>query len=72
MIHTVKGFRIVNEAEVDVLLEFSYFFYDLTDLANLISGSSYFSKSSWYICKFSVHIVLKPNLEDFENYLVSM
>ena len=75
MIHTVKGFSIVNEAEVDVFLEFSCFFYDLTDVGNLtanISGSSAFSKSSLYIWKFSVHILLKPSLKDFEHYLASM
>ena len=59
MIHTVKGFGIVNEAEVDVFLEFSYFFYDPVDVGNLISGSSAFSKSSLYIWKFSVHLLLK-------------
>ena len=75
MIHTVKGFSIVNEAEVDVFVEFSCFFYDLTDVGNLtanISGSSAFSKSSLYIWKFSVHILLKPSLKDFEHYLASM
>ena len=74
MIHTVKGFSIVNEAE-DVFLEFSCFFYDLTDVGNLtanISGSSAFSKCSLYIWKFSVHILLKPSLKDFEHYLASM
>ena len=59
MIHTVKGFGMVNEAEVDVFLEFSYFFYDPVDVGNLISGSSAFSKSSLYIWKFSVHLLLK-------------
>ena len=63
--HTVKGFSIVNEAEVDVLLEFSCFFYDPTDIGNLISGSSAFSKSSLNIWKFSVHILFKPGLENF-------
>ena len=63
VIHTVKGFSIVNEAEVDVFLEFSCFFYDPTDVGNLISGSSAFSKS-W---KLLVHILLKPGLEDFEH-----
>ena len=58
VIHTVKGFSIVNEVEVDVFLEFSCFFYDLTDVHSLISYFSAFSKSSLYICKFSVHIVL--------------
>ena len=72
VIHTVKGFSIVNEAEVDVLLEFSCFFDNLMDGHNLISGSSAFSKSSFYIWKFSVHILLKPNLNDFEHYHASM
>ena len=72
VIHTVKGFSIVNEAEVDVLLEFSCFFDNLMDGHNLISCSSAFSKSSFYIWKFSVHILLKPNLNDFEHYHASM
>ena len=67
-----KGFSIVNEAEIDVLLHFSCFFYDPTDVGNLISGSSAFSKASLYIWKFLVPILLKPNLKDFEHYLVSM
>ena len=67
MIHIVKGFGIVNEAEVDGFLEFSYFFYDPTDFGNLISGSSVFSKSSLNIWKFSVHVLLKPLLENFEH-----
>ena len=58
--HTVKGFSIVNEAELDVFLEFSCFFYDPTDVGNLISGSSAFSKSSLNIWKFLVHVLLKP------------
>ena len=66
MIHTVKGFSIVNEAEVDVVLEFSCFFYDPRDDGYLISVSSAFSKSSSNICKFLVHILLKPSLENFE------
>ena len=65
-IHTVEAFSIVSEAEVDVFLEFSCFFYDPTDV-NLISGSSAFSKSSLNIWKFSVHVLLKPHLENFEN-----
>ena len=65
MIHTVKGFSVVNEAEVDIFLKFSCFFYDPTDVDNLISGSSAFSKSSLDIWKFSVHVLLKPNLKDF-------
>ena len=68
MIHTVKGFGIVNEAEVDVLLELSCFLNDPMDAGNLISGFSAFSKSSLNIWKFSVHIVLKPGLENFEHY----
>ena len=72
MIHTVKGFSLVNEAEVDVFLEFSYFFYDPKDVGNLISDSFAFSESSLYIWKFLVHILLKPSLEDFEHYLASM
>ena len=72
VIHTVKGFGIVSNAEVDVFLELSRFFNDPTDVGNLISGSSAFSKSSLYIWKFSVHILLKPSLKDFENYLASM
>ena len=72
MIHTVKGFGIVNKAEIDVFLKFSCFFYDPMDVGNLISGSSTFSKSSLYIWQFSVHILLKPGLENFEHYFVSM
>ena len=63
VIHTVKGFRIVNTAEVDVFLEFSCFFNDPTDVGNLISGSSAFSKSSLNIWKFSLHILLMPSLK---------
>ena len=70
VIHTVKGFSTVNEAEVDVFLEFSSFFYDTTDVGNLFSGFSAFSKSSLYILKFSVHILLKPHLKDFEHTLL--
>ena len=72
MIHTVKGVSIVNEAEVDDFLEFPYFFYDPTDIGNLISGFSAFSKSSLYIWKFLVQILLKPSLKDFEHNLASM
>ena len=72
MIHTVKGFGIVNKAEVDVFLEFSCFFGDPTDVGNLISGSSAFSKSSLYIWNFSVHVLLKPGLKDFEYYFTNM
>ena len=71
MIHTVKGFNVVNETVVDIFLEFSCFFCDLTD-GNLISGSSFFSKSSLCIWKFSFHILLKHGLKDFEHYIVSM
>ena len=67
VIQIVKGF-IVNETEVDVFLEFSCFFYDPTDAGNLISGSSAFSKTSLNIWKFSVHVLLKPSLENFEHY----
>ena len=67
MIHTVKGFSIVNEAQVDVFLEFFSFFYDLMDVWNLISGSSAFLKYSLHIWKFLVHVLLKPSLEDFEH-----
>ena len=70
VIHTVKGFCVVNEA--DVFLEFPCFVYDPMDVGNLISGSSAFSKSSLNIWKFSVHILLKPNMEDFERDLASM
>ena len=72
VIYTVKGFGIINKAEVDVFLEFPCFFYDPTDVGNLISGSSAFSKSSLYIWKFSVHVLLKPGLENFEHYFTSM
>ena len=67
MIHTVNGISVVSEAEVDVLLEFPSFFYDGTDVANLISGSSAFAKSSFYIWKFLVYVLLKPGLENFEH-----
>ena len=72
VIHTVKCFRIVSEAEVKVFLEFSCFFYDPTDIANLISGSSAFSKSSLNIWNFLVHVLLKPSLENFEHCFASM
>ena len=64
----IKGFSVVNEAEVDVFLEFSCFFYDPTDAGNLISGLSAFSKSSFNIWKFLVHVLLNPGLENFECY----
>ena len=67
VIHTVKGFGIVNKAEIDVFLELSCFFYDPADVGNLISGSSALSKSSSNIWKFSVHVLLKPGLENFEH-----
>ena len=67
VIHTVKGFGLVNKAEVDVFLEFSCFFYDLTDVGNLISGSSAFSKSNLNIWEFLVHVLLKSSLENFEH-----
>ena len=67
VIHTVKGFSVVNEAEVDVFLELSCFFYDPTDAGNLISGSSTFLNSSLNIWKFLVLVLLKPNLENFEH-----
>jgi len=70
--HTVKDFVIVNKAEVDIFLELSCFFYDLVDVGNLISGSSAFSKSSLDIWKFTVHVLLKPGLENFEYYFVSV
>ena len=66
--HTVKGFSIVSETEVDVFLEFSCFSYDPTDVGYLISGSSAFSKSSLDIWKFLVHVLLKSGLENFEHY----
>ena len=72
VIHTVKGFSIVNEAELDIFLDFSSFFYDPVDAGNVISGSSSFSKSSLHIWKFLVHVLLKPNLKDFEHYFASV
>ena len=72
MVHTVKGFGIVNKAEIDVFLELSCIFDDPADVGNLISGSSAFSKSSLNIWKFTVHILLKPGLENFENYFASV
>ena len=72
MIHTGKGFSIVNEAEVDIFMEFSCFFYDPADVGNLISGSSAFSKSSLKIWKFLVDLLLKPGLGNFEHYFVSV
>ena len=72
MIHTIKGFNVVNEAEVNVFLEFPWFLYDPADVGNLTSVSSAFSKPSLYIWKFSVHIMLKPSLKDFEHNLTSI
>ena len=72
VVHTVKGFGIVNKAEVDVFLELSSFFDDLVDVGKLISGPSAFSKSSLNIWKYSVHVVLKPGLENFEHYFVTV
>ena len=72
MIHTVKGFGIVNKAEIDVFLELSCFFDDPTDVGILISGSSAFSKTSLNIRKFTVCVLLKPGLENFEDYFTSV
>ena len=72
VIHTVKGFDIVNKAEVGVFLELSSFFDDPADVGNLISGSSAFSKTSLNIWKFTVHVLLKPGLENFDLYCPSM
>ena len=68
VVYIVKGFGIVNKAEVDVFLELSCFFDDPTDVGNLISGSSAFSKTNLNIWKFTVHVLLKPDLENFEHY----
>ena len=72
MIHTVKGFGVVNKAEVDVFLELSYVFDDPADVDSLVSGSSAFSKSSLNIWNFTVNILLKPGLENFEHYFASV
>ena len=72
MLHTVKGFGIVNKAEVDTFLELSCFFDDPTDVDNLVSGSTAFPKSSLYIWKFSVHVLLKSSLKNFEHYFASV
>ena len=71
VIHTVKGFSVVNEAEADVSLEFG-FFDDPADVGNLISGSSAFSKTSLNIWKFKIHVLLKPGLENFKHYITSV
>ena len=68
VIHTVKGFGIINKAEIDAFLELSCFFHDPADVGNLISGSSAFSKTSLYTRKFTVHVLLKPGLENFESW----
>ena len=72
VIHTVKGFGIVNKAEIGVFLELSCIFHDPTDVGNLISGSSSFSKTSLNIRKFTFHMLLKPDLENFKYYFASM
>ena len=72
VVHTVKGFGIVNKAETDVFLELSCFFDDPADVGNLILGSSAFSKTTLNIWKFTVHILLKPGLENFEHYFTSV
>ena len=72
MIHTVKGFGIVNKAQVDVFLELSCFFYDPVDVGNLIFGSSVFFQYSLNIWKFTVHVLLKPGLENFVHYFASV
>ena len=72
VIHTVKGFGIVNEAEIDVFLELSCFFDDPVDAGNLISSSSAFSKTTLNIWNFTVHVLLKPGMENFEHYFTSM
>ena len=71
VIHTVKGFGIVNKAEIDVFLELSCFFHDLEDVGNLISGSSAFFKTSLNIWKLMVHVLLKRDLENFKHYLLA-
>ena len=72
MIHTVKGFGIVKKAGIDVFVQLSCFFDDPSDIGNLISGSSAFSKTSLNIWKFTVHVLLKPGLENFEHYFTSV
>ena len=72
VIHTVKGFGIVNKAEIDIFLELPCFFRDAVDVGNVISGSSAFYKTSLNIRKFTVHVLLKPGLENFEHYFTSV
>ena len=72
MIHTVKGFGIVNKAEIDVFLELSCFFDDPADVGDLIYSSSAFSKTSLNIWKFMIHVLLKPSLENFDHYFTSV
>ena len=72
VIHTVKGFGTVSKTEVDVFLELCHFFNDPADVGNLISGSSAFSKTSLHLWKFTVHVLLKPGLENFEHYFTSV
>ena len=72
VIHRVKGFGIVNKAEIDIFLELSWFFSDPTDVGILISGSSAFSKTSLNIWKFTIHVLLKPGLANFEHYLLCL
>ena len=72
VIHKVKGFGIVNKVEKDIFLELSCFFDDPVDVGNLVSGSSGFSKTSLNIWKFTVHVMLKPSLENFEHYFTSV
>ena len=72
VMHTVKGFGIVNKAEIAVFLELSCFFHDPADVGNLMSGPSAFSETSLNIRKFTVHILLKPGLENFEHYFTSV
>ena len=72
VIHTVNGFGVVSQAEIDVFLELSCFFDDPSDVGNLISDSSAFPKTSLNICKFSVHVLLKPGLENFKHHFIRM
>ena len=72
MIHTVKGFGIVNKTEIEIFLELSFFFDDQADVGNLMSGSSAFSKTSLNIWKFTIYVLLKPALENFEHYFPSV